>query len=111
MSGEHQVVTRLPRSLPNARIMREQNVNIAVRAGNGIRSGNGDGSRTMRQARSAIMNPLAARTDHSVTDSVKSDAAIMVATHGQHRRHRAQLAYELAQFAQLGRAIQQVAAE
>jgi hypothetical protein len=65
----------------------------------------------VREARARVVNPLAARASHRVTDSIDTDGVVMVAANGEHRSNIAKSADELAQRAQLGCAIQQIATQ
>jgi hypothetical protein len=57
------------------------------------------------------MNPLASRTSHRVMDSINPHIVVMITANGEHWRHIAELANQLAQIAQLGCAIQQIATQ
>ncbi len=111
MPRKDEVVATLPHRLPDARVVSAENPNIAIGLRCSLRTGDRYHSGTMRQSSDAIMYPLTSATDYGVSNSIKTDMAVVIPTHRQHRCNFAQPANQITQLAQLGLTIHKVATQ
>jgi hypothetical protein len=111
MPREDEIVAVLPRRLPNARVVRAQNPNIAIGLWGRIGARDRDRSRAMRNSRDPVVNPLASSADHRVTNPLNADGPVVISPHCQNRGLLAQLTDKAGQLAQLGGAVNQVATQ
>ena len=111
MPRKNEVVATLTRRLPDTRVVCAENPNIAIGLRCSLRTGDRYHSRTMHHSSDSIMYPLTSATHDCVADSIKTDMAVVISTHREHRCILAQSAHQITQPAQFGRTINQVATQ
>lgn len=111
MSGEHEVIAGVTGRVPDSRVVRAQDADIAINRRRGFRTGQRDHPPPMRHPSDAVMDPTPAAAFHGRANVVHADQPVMVAANGEHGRNVAKRANQLAQPAQLGTTVYEVASE
>ena len=97
---QNEVKRPLSRCFPDARIVRAQNLIIALRHRRRVGARNGNQSRTVRNSSRAVVNPLPSAAYDHVLDEIESDLSVVVAAHGKDWRQIAKRTDQIAKFAQ-----------
>jgi hypothetical protein len=111
VTGEDEVVAAGDEALPASRVVRAHDTDIARVGGRGVRTRDRDRALAVGDVGRPVMDPSAAGSLHHTRDEVHPDPSIVVAADGQDRRPRAERRHQVAQVSQLGRRVDQVAAE
>jgi hypothetical protein len=106
--GQDEVVAGMAGCLPDSRVMRAQDADMAIMVWRGLRTGNRDYPPPVRHTRGAIVDPVSAATDHCLTNMVEADLAVVIAANGKDRRNLLEAANQARQRRQLGATVYEV---
>ena len=109
VSGQDEVIAGMSRCLPDSRVMCAQDANMRVDGHGGFRADDRDHPVSMQHARDAVMNPSPPAMFNRLTNAVHADPLVVVATNREHRGDAVEPVDQVAQPAQLGASVHQIA--
>lgn len=111
VSGENQVEAGVAGSLPYARVVGTEHTNMTLVVRRCVRARDRDHASEMRHAADAVMDPVPAPLRHRIANGVQAELTVVVTADRKNRCRLVQAGNQIAELAQLGTLIDQIATE